>query len=410
MKILQFCYSKNRGGAAKAASRMHYALRKHGIDSGLITCLKSKPEEKDMICYCNSLLKQAWRKLIKVFNLLLVKYLQKTNNQDLHTFDINSVIKPRYINNSDADIVHLHWISYSMIGIKAISKIKKPIVWTFHDMWPFMGCEHYDNLSCPDRYVTGYLKHNKNVKGIDLNRIAWKIKMKYWKNLDFQIVVPSNWLKNCVKKSALLKNFNVEVIPYIIEEDKYYNISKAEARQNLSLSLEKKYILFGAFNPKNINKGGDLLHKAIEKLNADNVEILIFGSDKGPQIHGIKTTYMGFIRNESILNNLYNAADLMVVPSRQDNLPNTVLEAICCGTPVVGFNIGGLPDMIEHKKNGYLAQAFDIEDLRAGIEFILKNEDKIDFMKNCRTHFENNFSEKVVIPKMVNFYKTICKD
>lgn len=404
MKVLHITYSKDRGGASKACLRMHYALKNHNIDSGILTCLKFSPLENDIKCFSNSAIKQAIRKIKKVFNLAIVMWFQKTKNQDLHTFDIGTVINAKFINNSDADLVHFHWICYSMLGIKEIKKIKKPIVWTFHDMWPFMGCEHYDDINSPERYVEGYTKENKNIKGIDFNRLAWNMKRKHWKDISFNIICLSNWMKSCVEKSALLNDQKIKLIPNVIDENKFYPLDKNDARNSLNLPLSKKFILFGAFNTENVNKGGDLLDAALEKIKANEIELLIFGKDSGENIHGIKTRYLGYIKDETILNQIYNAADVMVVPSRQDNLPNTVLESIRTGTPVVGFNIGGLPDMVVHKKNGYLAQPFDVEELCKGIEFVLENSE-IDFKENCINHFNEFFSQQVVVPKLIDYYK-----
>lgn len=403
MKVLHVTYSKDRGGASKACLRMHYALKTYNVNSSMLISLKYAPKEDGIICYNNSVIKQAVRKIKKVFNLALVMWFQKSKNQDLHTFDIGTVVSAKYINKLDVDAVHFHWICYSMIGIKEIKKIKKPIIWTLHDMWPFMGCEHYDDINSPERYVEGYKKENKNVKGIDFNKIAWNMKKKHWENVSFNIICLSNWMKKCVEKSALLKGQKIKLIPNVIDETKFYPIDKNEARNSLNLPLNRKLILFGAFNIENVNKGGDLLDAALAKIKADEIELLIFGKDSGENIHGIKTRYMGYIKDEEILNQLYNAADVMVVPSRQDNLPNTVLESIRTGTPVVGFKIGGLPDMIVHGKNGYLAQPFNIDELCKGLEFILNNKE-IDFKGNCIKHFSDFFSQKVVVPKLVEYY------
>lgn len=410
MKILHINYSKDRGGAAKACLRIHRALVDSNVDSQMLTALMQGTDEANITCYSNTIFKQIIRKIKKIFNLSIVMLFQKSANKELHTFDIGNVVSPDYINKSDADIVHLHWISYSTIGIKQLKKIKKPIVWTFHDMWPFMGCEHYDDLNSPNRYKTAYTKQNKNVKGIDINRIAWNAKKKHWANAKFHIIAPSKWMQKCAKKSYLFKNASIFNVPNVISEDKFYNKNKAEARKNLSFANDKKYILFGAFNTKNYNKGGDLLHEALKSLTIENAELVIFGAENKSQEYNIPTKCVGYIRDESILNDLYNAADVFVVPSRQDNLPNTVLESICAGTPVVGFNIGGLPDMIIHKHNGYLAKPFDTNDLVAGIEFVLKNKNTIDFTKNSIEHFKNNFSEKVVIPQFLELYEAILKN
>ncbi|PIE86061.1 MAG: glycosyl transferase family 1 [Bacteroidia bacterium] len=410
MKVLHISYSKDRGGAAKACLRLHRALLKNNVNSQIITALRPKTKGEKVESYCKSDISQIIRKTKKIINLLTVMIFQKTDNQELHTFDFGNIISPDFINNSDADIVHLHWVNYSMLGIKTIKKIKKPMIWTFHDMWAFMGCEHLDNLNSPERYIEGYNKKNKNVKGIDINKIAWKAKKKHWKDVKFNIVTPSKWLKKCTENSYLFKDANIFNIPNVIAEDKFYNKKKADARKNLMLAADKNYILFGAFNAKNHNKGGDLLYEALKNVKLENTELVIFGASSSDEKYNIPTKYMGYIRDEGKLNDLYNAADVFVVPSRQDNLPNTVLESICCGTPVVGFNIGGLPDMIVHKHNGYLSQPFDTNDLRAGIEFILRNKNNIDFTKNSIKHFKSKFSEEVVIPQFLALYdKVACK-
>jgi len=407
MKILHLCYSDTRGGAAKACFRSHLALLNAGVNSNILTCLPTKNNDRNVTCYSNTLLKQIWRKLLKVSSLAIVKVFQKTSNADLHTFEIFSVINAEKLNKSDADIIHLHWVNYCMLGIKEIKKIKKPIVWTFHDMWAFMGCEHYDDLNSPFRYENEYLPENKNVKGLDLNRFIWKMKNKHFKNTHFQILTPSKWLKDCVNQSALLKEKPVELIPYTISESAFYTQDKILMRKKLGYPLDKRLILFGAFNAISFNKGGDLLYKALEKINRDDVEFIIFGASTGKDITGIKTHFAGYIREEAKLNEIYNACDVMVVPSRQDNLPNTVLEAIACGIPVLGFNIGGLPDMVVHKKNGYLAKPFEIDDLIFGLNYILDNPNKEDFAMNCRRHFDSNYSEKIIVNKLLDLYNRV---
>lgn len=409
MKILHINHSKNKGGAAKACLRIHRELIKNNINSKMLTVLKSKTNEKNIECYSNSTIKQTTTNIKKKISLLIPMVLQKDPSQDLLTFDIGTIISPEYINKSNADIIHLHWTSFSTLSIKAISKIKKPIVWTFHDMWPFMGCEHYDNLNSPHRYINGYNKLNKNVKGIDINKIAWKLKKKHWENMKFNIITPSKWMEKCAKNSLIFKNANITHIPYIINGNKFYDKNKTEARKNLSLNPNKKYILFGAFDTKLLIKGNDLLEIAIKNINIKNTELLIFGKKNKNTKYKIPTKQFGYINDETTLNNLYNAADLMIVPSRQDNLPNTVLEAIRCGTPVVAFNIGGIPDMIKHKYNGYLAKPFDTNDLKTGIEYIIQNKNKINFKQNCITHFNNNFAKEITIPKFIELYKNIIK-
>ena len=406
MKILHVCYSDTRGGAAKACYRTHKTLINNNINSEIVTCLKPKSNDNTVFCYCNSLLKQIWRKLVKMFFLAIVMVFQKTKNQNLHTLDVFSVINPKFLNNHGADIIHLHWVNYSMLSIRSISKIKKPVIWTFHDAYPFMGCEHHDDLNFPCRYKNDYSKSSKNVKFLDLNRFSWKLKKKYWNIDSFDAVTPSLWMKKCAEESSLLKNFKIHHIPNTLDSKIFTVKDKFLSRSELNLPIDKKLVLFGAADPDAYIKGGDLLFDAMSKFKEDDVEFVVFGTPSQTEISGIKTHYTGFINSEETLSKIYNACDVMIVPSRQDNLPNTVLESIACGTPVVAFNIGGIPDMVLHLKTGYLAKPYNTDDLLAGIDTILNNPKNVDFSTNCINHFNSNFSEDIIAGKLIDLYKS----
>jgi glycosyltransferase involved in cell wall biosynthesis len=321
----------------------------------------------------------------------------------------------KLINNSDADIVNLHWIQRETMSIKDISKIKKPIVWTLHDMWAFCGAEHHTN---DNRWRDGYYSNNRPnyESGFDLNRWTWNRKKKYWKT-PIQIVTPSAWLAKCVSESALMKNWPVSVIPNPIDTDQWTPMDKKKARQLLNLSQDANLILFGAAGgEKNLHKGYDLLLSALEYVKADKkikkIELVVFGQSKPksqPDL-GFPIHYFGHLNNDLILRTLYSAADVMVVPSRQDNLPNTAVEAQACGTPVVSFNIGGLPDIIDHQKTGYVARAFDIRDLANGIIWVLEQGFSSKLSNNARKRAVEKFSEKKIAEHYVNIYKKLCKE
>lgn len=392
MKILHLSYTDAKGGAAKACYRTHQALRRAGYDSEILTCLPPRHvEDSSVRSYCDTLLKQAWRKLLKVGTLATVRLLQQTTNQNLHTLQRFSIVSAKYLNACDADVISLHWVYFEMLGIREIKKIKKPILWTLHDMWPFMGTEHYDDLEHPKRYVAGYTRqNNENVRGIDFNRQMFEAKRKHWKDVEMTIIAPSRWMKNCVEESALLGHQRVVQIPYTLPPEIFYPREKAAMRKKLNLPLDKKIVAFGAFDIRSHIKGGDLLHEALPKIKREDVEFVVFGLGDSQDIAGIKTHGMGFVHDEQKLADIYSAADVTVVPSRQDNLPNLVLESIACGTPVVAFDIGGMPDMIQHKYNGYLAEAFDTDDLAKGIAEVL--DATADLSAQSRAYFEANFS------------------
>ena len=408
MRIIHLSYNDINGGAYRATYRIHQSLLKQGIHSQLWVNEKESDDQtvKD---YNNKIGKVLNRLRTLVINYTLVKML-KTKNKIIHSPSVLPSHWVKLINNSDADLVHLHWIQNEMLSIKDISKIKKPIVWTLHDMWAVCGSEHYTN---DDRWRDGYYSNNRPnyESGFDLNRWTWNRKKKYWK-FPIQIVTPSNWLAKCAMESALMKNWPASVISYPIDTDKWKPLKKKNARQLFSLSQDANLILFGAAGGgKDPRKGYDLLLSALELIKTKKIikkfELVVFGQSepKSPLDLGFPIHYLGHIDNDHSLRSLYSAADVMAVPSRQDNFPNTAVEAQACGTPVVSFDIGGFPDIINHHINGYLAKPFDTNDLAQGIVWVINAENYSELCKNARDKALKEFNYKVIAKKYISLYE-----
>jgi glycosyltransferase involved in cell wall biosynthesis len=433
MKILHLNYS-DVGGAGGAARRLNQALINEGIDSSLLVSRKhgDHPFVKELPPVSNALARTrsslAYRVL--AYTGFLKEGFRSVNALPtrLHTL----------LNASDADVIHLHWINAEMINIAELAKIKKPVVWTLHDMWPFCGAEH---VTTDSRYVTGYQSSEFRVQGsegkgqttedgeqiakeespnvsslrtkafFDLDRWVFKRKQKHWKNWFPTIVTPSKWLAECARESMLFKSLPVQTIPNCLNLDVFTPMDSASARKKFNLPLDKKLILFGAYSPLDKNKGGDLLEAALKQCRAENVEVVVFGADGNTLIAGLPTRWVGKIREEACLAELYNAADLFVAPSRVDNLPNTVAEAISCGTPVAAFNIGGIPDMVEHEQNGYLAQSFNTDDLLKGIEWVvnLSENDAVCLRYAARKKAEVIFSPSEVAKRYAAVYENVLR-
>ena len=412
MKIIHLNQSDINGGASRAAYRIHQSLLKEGVNSEMWVnkIFSNDHTVKGPLTKIEKLLVNLNPHLI---NNTLLKML-KTKNKILHSPSVLPSTWPKRINESDADIIHLHWIQNEMLSIKDISKIKKPIVWTLHDMWAFCGAEHY---TIDSRWREGYSSTNRPSyeSGIDLNYWTWKRKKKYWKN-PIQITTPSKWLANCVKESKLMSNWPVSVIAYPLNMDIFKPINKKIARTQLNLPLDKKLILFGANGgTKDPRKGFDLLVGALEYLKnyskTNRFELVVFGQakPKSSSNFSFPVHYLGNLKNDTNLILSYNSADVMIVPSRQDNLPNTCLEAQACGVPIVAFNTGGLPDIIDHKKTGYLAKAFDTKDLANGINFVLDQIDPNKLRKNARQKALEKYSPKVIAEKFKSVYESVLK-
>lgn len=345
--------------------------------------------------------------------------LQNSSNPTHHTCNIFPSGIHKIINSSEADIVHFHWIGNELISIAEVKKINKPIAWTLHDMWAFSGAEHYDDLSYPGRYKQAYSKSNRPITHagmIDIDAWTWRRKKKHWNNIDFSFVTPSKWLAACLKESALFAGKKATVIPYYINSDIFRPTDKKIGRSLYNLPQNKQLILFGAQGTANPLKGYHLLKKGLEYFSAEYsdkpVECAVFGGnpDTKHAINGISVTEIGQINDDDKLAMLYSAADVFVVPSMLDNLPNTVIEAMSCQTPCVGFNIGGIPDMIEHQKNGYLVDPFDTHKLTNGISWMLEDAQRLKKLGHqAREKVMSHYASSVVAGQYAALYEKILR-
>jgi glycosyltransferase involved in cell wall biosynthesis len=392
MKVINLNHSDISGGAALAAYRIHHALRDAGLDSTMWVNVAvagdwtvEGPASK-------------WGKALGRVRPQVGGLLRKalrTDNPIIHSPAILSSNWVKRVNASDADVVHLHWVQGEMLSIADIGRIEKPIVWTLHDMWAFCGAEHYTEEF---RWREGYRRGNRPAyeSGFDLNRWTWERKRKHWKR-PMQIVTPSRWLADCVRESALMRDWPVSVIPNCLDTERWEPMEQALARELLGLPADLPLLLFGAMGGgRDPRKGFDLLTAALGNLRGEipGLELVVFGqlAPHHPPDLDFPIHYTGHLHDDLSLRVLYSAADAMVVPSRQEAFGQTASEAQACGTPVVAFDIGGLPDIVEHQRTGYLAQAFETEDLAAGIQWVLGE----NLRKQCRERAVARFSNTVV--------------
>jgi len=289
----------------------------------------------------------------------------------------------------EADVINLHWVNYGVWSQKLmclLAKLKKPIVWTMHDMWPFTGGCHCDE-NC-GRYSkacgTCPVLQSNDVNDISAKSLSIKSKLYAQNNITF--VGPSRWMTESANNSAVIRNNNLSCVNIgnPISGDEFIPRDKNECFKLIRLNTKKKVILFGAVNAtSDRNKGFENLKKALSKLDRSKYLLLIFGGNIKGDFAGFETVSTGFISDDLHLSLIYNVADVFVAPSFQDNLPNTVMEALCCGVPVAAFNIGGMPDMIIPGENGYLAGPYDCDDLAGGIKECANRIYDRDSISNC---------------------------
>lgn len=346
------------------------------------------------------------------FVRFLISFLN-TKNLILHSPQILPSSLVKKINRSSADIVHLHWVQGEMLSISDISKITKPIVWTFHDMWGICGAEH---LTFEYRWRDGYSKGNRPgyESGFDLNRWTWLRKKRYW-NKPFNVVAPSGWLANCVKNSALMKNWPVSIIPNPIDTEFWRPFDKAAAINLFGLPDNKKLILFGSMGESSsYHKGSDLLDTAITLLknysDFSDYALVIFGetSSYAESCNSdIKTYHIGRLSDNYSLRALYSAVDVVVVPSRIESFCQVASEASACGCPVVGFEGTGLNDIILHKESGYLAKSYSPADLAEGIKWVLTKNTLGAMGLIAKNNVVNKFSYPIVAKKYQELYLSV---
>jgi glycosyltransferase involved in cell wall biosynthesis len=359
------------GGAANAAIRIHKALLENKVDSNFLVINKSRKVDKLLSLketyFKSTVFKKIERKISEY--LFFQKNAKLFVNRDKKYEIFTSPHSPYNIFESkqykNADIIHLHWISGSIDFFEFFKHNKKPVVWTLHDMNPFTAGCHYS---------TGCINYTKNCsncpqidnKNYDTSRILNK-KIKVISKINqskLVIITPSLWLKYLSKNSSLFGNIKHYRIPNCIDINIFKPLNKSNCRLALSLPKNKILMLFLSDDISKERKGFKILLEAIKNLeariNLDNVELVVLGSSNNQDYNIItKVNYLGSFSDEVSLSLVYNACDVFIMPSIEDNFPNTVMESQSCGVPVIGFNKTGVADMITHNTDGYLCESID---------------------------------------------------
>lgn len=411
MKVLIVNTSDIKGGAARAAYRLHHSLLSKGIESKMLVQEKLS-DDFTVITNRQSFLRMMIMKIRPLIDTFPVRFY-KNHRKLLFSpawLGFNNVINQ--INELQPDIVHLHWINGGMIKIEHLTKIKAPIVWSLHDNWAFTGgchimwdCDKYKNScgSCP---------HLGSHKENDLSRKIFNRKKKVFVKMPEIVVIGlSKWLGYCAKESSLFKKHTIVNLSNPIDTNIYKPFNKAQARELWNLPLDKKLVLFGAMSAtSDVNKGFKELSGSLELLNEDeNIELVIFGSSEPIEKISLKfkTHYLGHLSDDVSLVTLYSAADVMIVPSLQEAFGQTASEAMACGTPVVAFAHSGLLDIVEHKKTGYLARPYEIQDLANGIKWILNTTDYNMLSIYGREKIVREFNSSIVGDKYIEMYHKV---
>lgn len=398
VRVLHVNASDLAGGAARAAHRIHRSLRDHGSSCGLssrMRVMSRHGSDAHVIGPSAQTARSPWQVLLPWLNRASRLRFRTADPAMLSTARFRTglgvELRERY-REDEFDLVHLHWLGDTTLSIEEVGTLWMPVVWTLHDQWAFCGAEHYTPppglVTAPrERFVDAYASAHRPPyeKGPDINQRTWHRKQRAWTR-SMHLVAPSRWMAESARRSALVGTWPIHVVPNPIDLDQWAPIEQTRARASLGLPQGVPVVLFGAADGmKDSRKGADLLLLALRELTSRtdvsplaDLVLVVFGGDRRQHTpdSGVTVHQVGCIRDDARLRLLYSAADVFVIPSRQDNLPNTGIEAHACGTPVVAFDTGGLPDIVEHRRTGALAPPFDPAALAREIQWVLEDPER----------------------------------
>ena len=419
MRILIINTSEWFGGPAIAAGRLVEALKNNGIKAKMLV----REKQTDRISVIE-LKKNWWRVWQFIWERILIWKENLFRKDNLFAVDIANTgtditAIPEF---KEADIIHLHWINQGMLSLNDIRKIlqsSKPVVWTMHDMWPCTGichhareCDkyHQECHHCPYIYRGGGKK--------DLSHQVFKKKKEIYQLAPITFVTCSRWLKERASQSALLNGHTIVDIPNPINTGLFKPQNVMVARNKMGLPTDKKLILFGSVKVTDKRKGIDYFVESCKLLAERHPElkeelgVVVYGknSEQLKPLIPFQVFPLDFISTEKDLVNIYNAVDLYVTPSLEENLPTTIMEAMACGVPCVGFNVGGIPEMIDHLHNGYVAEYKSAEDLANGVIWTLNESEYSTLSEEACRKAVSNYSESIIAKKYIDIYNRIIGD
>ncbi|WP_024999419.1 glycosyltransferase family 4 protein [Prevotella falsenii] len=413
MRVLIVNTSEQTGGAAVAANRLKDALNNNGIEANML--VRDKLSDDKTVFTIKNGWRTRWNKLWERWCIFRHLHFSKHN---LFAIDIaNAGTDITQLQAfKDADVVHLAWINQGMLSLKGIEKILKtgkPLVWTMHDIWPATAVCHI-TLDCR-QFETQCKECRLLPSGVGRNlvRKTWKRKEAIEGRSHIIYITCSKWLQGEAKRSALIGQNTIECIPNPIDTNVFCKSDKVEARRKLGLPADKRLILFASQRVTNRNKGMSYLVDACRKMveqhpeTLANTAVVVLGSHAEDlrEHFDLPMFPLGYVSDTQQIVDVYNAIDVFVLPSLSDNLPNTIMEAMACGVPCVGFKVGGIPEMIDHERNGYVVKMKDAADLAYGINWVLNVADYEKLSSDAVEKVKQCYSQARVATQYIDIYK-----
>lgn len=413
MNPLLLNVADNRGGAARAAHRLLSGLCRSGVNAQML--VQEKAGDDIAVLAPRPMLGDWWQRLRPHLDAVPLRLYP---HADLTRVFSSSCLPGRTlgrIQSLSPDFVHLHWVCEGFFPPRMLAQLEIPIIWTLHDLWPVTGGCHYPGNCDGFMYRCGLCPILGSSRSCDLSRWNWWRKERAWRRLQLTVVAPSNWIAARARASALFSSVPIEVIPNGIDTELFKPHDRRFCRELLGLRTERPLVLFGsAGGVGDRRKGFDLLVQAIIELCRDSscpeFEVVTVGGGEAlsRKLPGVTIHSMGHMHDELGLALLYAASDLLVAPSREENLSNMVMEASSCGVPTVAFSVGGMPDLVDHHVTGYLASPENVEDLARGIRYVLSDSmRRLNLGQAARHKVLTSFSLDVVTNKHIRLYESV---
>jgi glycosyltransferase involved in cell wall biosynthesis len=411
LRIVHICTSV-KGGAGTAAYRIHEALLNGQLDSNFLCLDFSNNDKKAFILipekkyYSSNIIFRVVRRLRRIlsetFNKTTIFIKQYYAIQRLLECEYSSIPNTEFdfLNHQlvkSADIIHLHWVAGLLDYPSFFSKVDKPIVWTFHDMNAFQGIFHYKEDE---------LRNEKIACKIDKEAYNIKIKSIQSCKVPIEIVCPSAWLTSAARASNFCCQLKVNTIPYPIDFNAFQRRNKKLLRENLKIGKDEIVLLFACQNINLLRKGFNLLLKALETISDKDIIIYVIGKKDSFNIANFKIRFTGSMTDNYLLSEYYSLADAFIIPSREDNLPNVMIESFSCGTPVIGFPVGGIKEHVVHQLTGILAKEVSSEALADAIKEFINSRHNFESDK-IRDYALNNFENTQISDRYSNIYYSL---
>jgi glycosyltransferase involved in cell wall biosynthesis len=412
LKILHLSTSDGSGGAARAAYRLNEALIEEGIDSEM--AVQQKLGHDSFVRGPRRAHEMAMRPIRSRIDSLPVQFYRSRLSTPFSVGWVGSRTIAFRANALRPDVLHLHWLNGGFVSLQQLPSFSAPLLWSLHDMWAFTGGCHYNNLGCRKYYSRcGRCPVLNSQRTSDLSRRIWRHKKRVLDRIDdLTIVGVSTWMASEARRSSLFQSRRIVVLPNPIDSTVFRPIDRAVARDLWQLPKDVPIVGFGAINPtSSYNKGYDLLIEALRQLKVPDAQVVVFGGSSADNELPFPVHQTGRIHDDVSLVTLYNAIDVLVVPSRLESFGQTASEAMSCGTPVVAFRTSGLLDVVDHCENGFLAEPYHPESLAVGIRWILGHKDRYERLRiKAREKVVSNFDYSKVAPQYIDLYHDIKRN